>query len=302
MSLEKDLKAIENLDWPLKKKVEAFLDGTRHCAKFAEEMIIPPLRGQLNLRVREQAVTGTYYRMYAWMKTLAVLNDAVHYQAVASAARTLFELLLDLKILTEDTTGDAISRFLAFPELEKFRVATKVTEFREANPGLADVGPAPMRAFLDEPGRADRVNLQRSTYYGVDKKKGKPIHPRHWTGKDIAQRARDAGKQYESWYNELYSGLSWHMHSGSVGYEGLSEDGMHALFGLAHRHIQLFFLQGTVMCAKAMSLNKAIEGFPDFIERLEKLPGEIMVREQLEFVRKQTQEAAPPKSILWTPS
>ena len=57
-----------------------------------------------------------------------------------------------------------------------------------------------MRAFLDEPGRADRVNLQRSTYYGVDRK-GKPIHPKHWTGKDAAQRARDAGKQYESWYN-----------------------------------------------------------------------------------------------------
>ena len=62
------------------------------------------------------------------------------------------------------------------------------------------------------------------------------------------------------------------MHSGSVGYEGLSEDGMHALFGLAHRHAQVFFLQGTVMCAKAMSLIKAIDGFLDFIELLEKLP------------------------------
>ena len=50
-----------------------------------------------------------------------------------------------------------------------------------------------------------------------------------------------------------------------------------------------------------MSLNKAIEGFPDFIERLENLPGEIMVRAQLEFVRKQAQEAAGPISISWTP-
>jgi hypothetical protein len=300
VSLNDELKAIADLDWPLRKKVEAFLSGTITAAKFAEEMVIPPLRGQLNLRIREHAVVGTYFRMYAWMKTLAVLNEPMHYQAVASAARTLFELLLDLKILTEDTTGDSISRFLAFPELEKFRVASKVTRFREANPEFAIVDPAPMRAFLEEEGRAERVNLQRRTYYGV-RKNGEPNHPRHWTGKDVSQRAREAGKQFESWYHELYSGLSWHMHSGSVGYEGLSEDGMHALFGLAHRHAQVFFLQGTVMCAKPLHLAKAIDGFFDLIARLETLPGEIIVKEQLEFIRRQAQEAAEAKGPLWIP-
>lgn len=134
MSIHDDLKATENLDWPLKKKVEAFISGTATSAQFADEMIIGVLRGQMGLRPRELAVTGTYYRMYGWIKTLATLNDAVHYQAVASAARTLFELLLDLKILTEDTTGLELQRFQAFPEIEKFRVATKMTQFREENP------------------------------------------------------------------------------------------------------------------------------------------------------------------------
>jgi hypothetical protein len=290
MAFDDDLKAIENLDWPLRKKVGAFISGTAAAAQFAEEMMVPVLHGQIGLSPREQAITGTYYRMYSWMKTLATLNDTVHYQAVASAARTLFELLLDLKLLTEDASGEQIKRFLAFPEIEKFRVAKRMTEFREANPPLADVDPTPMRNFLDEPGRAKKIDLLRSEYYGTDKE-GKPIRPPHWSGKNVEQRARKAGKQYESWYVELYSWLSWHLHSGSVGYEGLSEDGMHALFGLVHRHAQIFFLEGTVHCAKAMKITKAIDGFFDFIERLERLPGEITVKEQLEFVRQQARSA-----------
>jgi hypothetical protein len=59
--------------------------------------------------------------------------------------------------------------------------------------------------------------------------------------------------------------------------------------GLAHRHAQLFFLQGTVFCAREMKLTKAIDNFFDVIERLEKLPGEITVRQQLDFIRKQAQ-------------
>lgn len=286
MNIRDDLKAIENLDWPLKRKTEAFISGTATAAQFADDMIIGVLRGQMGLSLREQAVTGTYYRMYAWIKTLAVLHDTVHYQAVASGARTLFELLLDLKILVEDTTGEELQRFHAFPEIEKFRVATQVTQFREANPTLADVDPVPMRAFLADPARIKKIETSHEVNYGRDRN-GDLRRVRHWTGKHADQRAREAGKQYEIWYVELYSGLSWHMHSGSVGYAGLSDDGMHALFGLAHRHIQLFFLQGTVLCAREMKLTKAIDNFFDLIERLETLPGEIMVREQLEFIRQQ---------------
>lgn len=289
VNLYDELKRIESLEWPLHKKVGAFYSASVTIAKFAEEMIIPVLRGQLDLKVREQAVTGTYYRMYAWMKTLGVLNGPIYHQAVAAGARTLFELMLDLKILAEDTTGDDIKKFLAFPEIEKYRVAKKLTEFREANPALSDVDTGPMRAFLDVPERAADVVLLQTTYYGTDRN-AKPIKPSHWTGKKADQRAREAGKQYESWYVELWSLLSWHMHSGSVGYQGLSEDGMHSLFGLAHRHAQIFFLNGTVLCAEAMKLRPAIESFSAFIDRLERMPGEVIVREQLDFIRKQAEK------------
>jgi hypothetical protein len=291
MSLDEELKRVEGLEWPLEKQVNAFYSASILAAKFAEDMIIPVLRGQLGLSPREGAITGTYFRMYAWMKTLEVLNSSMHYQAVTSAARTLFESMLDLKILIEDTTGAQIQRFLAFPTAEKYRVAKKLLAFHDANPGVSDRETGAMRAFVDAPGKAAEVELLRQANWGVDRH-GKPIRPKHWTGKNMDERARDAGKQYETWYVELWSMLSWHMHSGSVGYVGLSESGMHALFGKSHRHAQLFFLNGTVMCAKAMKVSKAIDGFSDFIGRLETMPGEIMLKEQLEFIRKQAQESA----------
>lgn len=73
--------------------------------------MVPVLNGQLNLSDKEAAILGTYFRFYLCAKGVLSLNDRRFFQLVASAARTGFELLIDLRSLADDPSGKAVEMF-----------------------------------------------------------------------------------------------------------------------------------------------------------------------------------------------
>jgi hypothetical protein len=56
------------------------------------------------------------------------MNSLDHFQGVASLTRSLFELWLDLSILTQDAT-EAFRKYNEFPEIERYRVAEQLIRF-----------------------------------------------------------------------------------------------------------------------------------------------------------------------------
>ena len=103
-SLEFDWDQLKRMALPLDKQVESFYKATHLFHQFAQHAIIPVLRGQLNLTGVEKAYVIMFYQMYAWLRSLVSLNAFADIQAVAVATRSVFELLLDLKILSADET------------------------------------------------------------------------------------------------------------------------------------------------------------------------------------------------------
>lgn len=278
-----EIRKVEISDASIRRGVEALYKGTDAILQFAEKTIIPVLSNQIKLNNKEKAITGTYYRMYSWIKSAVVMNRRIDFQGAASAARSLFELFLDMKILAADETGEMVEKFHVFPKIEKFRVAKNLTDFCDKNKGKIKQDYSRQRNYMN---KLQTVNPIIIKHWGDKKdKKGNLIRPKHWTGKDVKKRAKDLGFEYEKLYMEIYPLLSWYIHSGSTGYGGVNEEGLEACFGYSHHIIQKVFLEATVTCAKAMKIIEAVEGFYDKIDKLQLVPGAVLVKDKIKLLK-----------------
>lgn len=142
---------------PVSAIVEAYFQGTDEIRHFVVSVMQPVLRGQLSLNSRETAIVGTYYRITAWLKALGELDSLPHYQAVAAAARSLFELLLDMKLIQSDSTGQMVNRFHAFPDVERYRAASKLVSYCDSTHNTR-IQIANQRQFVDGPSKKDAID------------------------------------------------------------------------------------------------------------------------------------------------
>lgn len=281
-----ELEKADVSDLSVRVRVEAFYKGTVEVSKFAGSVMIPLLRGQINLNDKEKSIVGTYYRMYLWIRLMADMKSRIHFQVAAAAARSLFELLLDIKILADDKTGEFIERFHAFPEIEKFRVAENIISFYHKHRDyMKPSNISQQRKFVNKPGRQEAIKQAILKYWGATIK-GKPKHPKHWTGKSIQGRAHDLGLRYEKLYVRLFPILSWHIHSGSTGYAGFDEQGIEACFGVSHSIAQEAFLDATLICAEEMKISKVLDWLPNVIANLRLTPGRVLTEKQIEVLKK----------------
>ena len=142
----------------INKQVEALYKGTSALAIFSQNVMRPLLSSILNLEKdnlsdKDKAVIGTYYRMHGWILCMAAMKEAKHFQGAGAAARSLFELLVDLKELAEDKTGEKVAKYHAFTDVEKYRVAKKMVEFVDQHPNDTSLDVSIQRVFINDQGR-----------------------------------------------------------------------------------------------------------------------------------------------------
>jgi hypothetical protein len=237
-------------DLPSKTLVDAQFDGTRYMHDFAQEVMMPVLKTLLSPTPQEIAVRDTYYKMHLHLKSVLALNKLEHFQALALLTRSLFELLLDICILARDTTGDAVNRYDAFPEIERYRVAELLIKFSNKNPQSLRMDITPQRAFHAEPARTHRIAN------AITGSSGKRKYPDHWTGKNVRERAIAVGE--ETMYVEVYPQMSWFVHAGPAGTAGIPKEGFENIFAVCHSLIQRIFIAATAACAKATKISSLI--------------------------------------------
>ncbi len=278
-----ELEKAEVSDLSVKTRAEAFYKGTDAISKFAEKVMVPFLKGQFGLNNKERAIVDTYCRMYAWIRSMVTMNSCIHFQGAAAATRSLFELLLDIKMLANDETGEFIKKFHAFPDTDKFNRAEKIVSFCDEHRNDTQINDSIQRTFVNNVSRKQKNEKTILRYRGKNKK-GDPKRPKHWTGENVRERACSLGLKYEELYVEIYSLLSWYIHSGSTGYVGLKEKDIENCFGYCHGLAQRMFIEATVICAKEMKLDVAVEWFYKAIENLRLTPGKVLVEEQIKFL------------------
>ena len=166
----------------MQTKVEAICKGTDAIQRFAEKHVIPILQGLVSRSDYEEALISVYYRMYTWLLSLVKLRNPIHIQAASAAARSTFELLLDLKALYNDPKLEA--KYHAFTFVERFHAARTLINYIDSTSGAT--GSYKMeRDFISDASNIAKFNSLLTTHWPAKpgKKQGTPSH---WTGKDVA--------------------------------------------------------------------------------------------------------------------
>ena len=86
-------------NFELKDLLDAYFDAHKEAVDFVQKEVVPVLNGQLGLKPHEEAVIGTFFRMHALASSLTRLNNKVDFNAIAVIARSIFVVLIDLKLL-----------------------------------------------------------------------------------------------------------------------------------------------------------------------------------------------------------
>ncbi len=267
-------------DFTQHELLSSYLDALVETADFVQKQLINVLNNQINLSKHEEAQLGTFYRIHMLSSSCTRLNNKLDVNAVAIIARTLFELLLDLKLLSgSNCTPEVLEQFGAFPKVERFRKASRLVELQNEFPGVEKnsfFNSDFRKTFANEPGRKDEIEALAIKLWGTTKK-GKTAWPEHWTGRNIKDRADDFGSLYTQEYLEIYAMLSSYVHSGSAAYSGLSAEAIEGLYGIAMNISRKMYLEAILIISKTFHLNKVIENFSHIVEFLKDAPTQIMI-------------------------
>lgn len=156
-----------------------------------------------NVRDRE-VILGQLRRATEWLVTLSKLNSPFDYQAASAGCRALFELAVDMVLLTSD--AKAAAKMAVWEDSALLRHAVCVREFRKKRGGQQEADDSSTLWFATT--REAAINKQRAALGWLDK--GKPCHPERWTGrKNLLEDARAADKigspiSFEAFYETRF--------------------------------------------------------------------------------------------------
>jgi hypothetical protein len=210
---------------------------------------------------------------------MAALREEIHFQAAASGARGLFEIWVDLELLSKNLVENGVEKYRAFPKIERFRRALRIVEAGDRNPDIK-INDSFHRQIANDLSKKQEIEALATKVWGVNKE-GKPVYPDHWSGKNLRNRVDSCAKETKKAYYEDYARLSWYIHSGSAGYANLNKDALHLVFAISHIIAQKAFLSSLKIVSEEMKITKAVEWLNDYLKKLELTPGLLLLKDQL---------------------
>ncbi|MEW6752831.1 MAG: DUF5677 domain-containing protein [Candidatus Latescibacterota bacterium] len=242
---------------------DAWFVGVQAYAQFVEEFMKPALRGLIARSLREDAVLDLYYGIVGFLFSVNVLRDPWHVRAIATCARSVFELYNDLLLLTQGS--QPAERFRGFVDVEKLRVAKARVAFYDGHPELSE-GREPMdplRDFVRDDGPRIEAEVER-LWSGQ--------WPWHWSGIHRArERAKAAGLDCEALFWRFYARLSWYVHTASVGTLGLRKRDFHMVIAEALELLRLTVPTAFGIVAREAKLEAVIENLETKLEFLRRV-------------------------------
>ena len=255
----------------------ATFESVRALRVFHEIHLRGVLQGLLAATAREQAALRLYYRMAAYLASVRRLDSPIHFQSIAAAARSVFELALDIALLSGDTTTESVDRMTAFTRVERYRVASRLVDFYANRPVPPNFSITEQRRLCADATEGAAVEALILQYWGRDRN-GSLNWPAHWSRfRDARGRARHVAPNWEDRYVRYYSILSWHVHSGAVGVAGLAQDVFDIFVAYACELVRDSFLDSYDTLGRELHLAGAIERWPETLEFLRNVSGLTLV-------------------------
>jgi hypothetical protein len=219
------LKSLENFD---KLEVRAVIDT-----------LLSPSR-------REQCFIGLYRRSLANVATLQELKSAKHFQAIVMLTRSLFELAVDIRLIS--VVPDSCNKMTEFVDFEKLRTARKTRKFKDDHPGIL-VETTITDIFIAK--HEHRIETVRRLLWP------KPDTMSHWSGMRMSDRVKLLGPPFEEFYEVHYPQLSWQVHSGLTGVVNLQAETFTVMCGQAFKFAADSYQETLVAMIDEFGLDKA---------------------------------------------
>jgi hypothetical protein len=204
---------------------------------------------------RENCFLGTYYRTAGIVDSLLRLDNAVHFQASAMLARSLFELAVDIKLVEKIPNG--WMKMVFFVDVEKLRCARKMIEFAKANPNRT-IDVSPQTEFVAK--NEMRIDHNRRTLWPPKRPNLKPLPDlKHWSELTLAERTELLGEPFDETYKFQYPRLSWYVHSGLTGVLNLPAEFFTNVAGFALQMAITSYTHILESIIQEMKINRAQE-------------------------------------------
>jgi hypothetical protein len=154
---------------------------------------------------REKCIIAMYHRAALNVSSLVTLNHPRHFQAIAQAARTLFELSVDVRLV--DVVPDAPAKIFAFSDIERLKAAKEVVNLTNAPEPPHEL--AICSHFVAN--HEARILVRKSQLW--------PRAGRldHWSGRNLVDRLSLLPRTYGDVHKLNYRKLSWYAHPGLTG-------------------------------------------------------------------------------------
>lgn len=265
-----------NMNEDIKDWAEACYSGTKTMCKFAEEVMIPRLRGVLNISKKDGVILNIYYRIFLFAEAILPLDKVRSFQTTASTARSIFELLIDLKLIVQQLIPEAVEKYYAFTLVERARVSRKSLDYCRNN-SQSGINTELFEKFLSTQGSEKNINDLIMKNWGG----GRKARLKHWSGMELEQRVSLLNNSDKEFYARTYPILSWYLHSAAAaGFINMSEDGYLAVFARSHQLIHSMFTEATLLTGREFHFDKAEPDFNRWIKKIEKIPGVELLKKE----------------------
>lgn len=262
---------------PMKSKLDVYYTSCKASEIFSD-YFVKLLEGILKPTKKDTVLIDIYRSIHCWIKTTVALNNSIHFQALASAARSIFEQLLDIKLIVNNKIDNAVEKFEAFREIERFRMAKEFLNFKNKHPEIK-IRPHQKRIEIASNKEMENKVSNLKLLWG------NPKILKHWSGLSVSKRAEKVGIDYEIFYYESYMFLSWYIHSGQVGARMMSKEGLELVYGESMRLIHEMFVNAVFLVAKELKLDMAIPAFKNLINELKLVPGFAILEVEKQYLK-----------------
>lgn len=263
----------ETLEYEDKLYFDAHLKGLAQTISFIDKNVKYQLDPFISQNPWISSIITTFDRMYLCARSALKLHDVSDLQIVLSATRTLFELLIDLRLLYQDKGGDNAIKFYKFLEVDRFRVAKRLAEFANQRQAKNVV---PIIDIDEATTHTSKQNLKKFQCLIEEtwgRKKGKIIWPKHWSDVTLEQRCQKLDIRAKTMYYQIYGMLSWYAHAGSANQYNIPLNGHLAHLALGFDTMRIILLDALEILNKVFQLDSKINTWLADFTRLKEFPG-----------------------------
>lgn len=265
-------------DFTQKELLDSYFDAHVKAINYTSEKILPLVDAIINMSDFEEMLIGLLYRIHLVASSLTRLNQNLDFSSVVILSRTIYEINVDIH-LVKSANHKLVEQYKSFPIVERYKRAFEVVKIEKNNPDTKFkhiFRKDSYDSFVNETQRKSEIESLVKKHWGSNKK-GALNWPNHWSGQKLKERVESLGKQNVLEYLEFYSMLSWHVHSGSASYAGLSPESLEGTFAIALEYARKTYLESILIIVEKLKLSDKIVNFIQETDSLLQAPTQFMI-------------------------